>query len=50
VYAPTVLTILTIVFILLSAAVVRVLGTDNGYRALFVILAFGIVLKTMLGW
>ena len=48
--APTVLTIMSIVFILLSAAVVRVMGVDSGYKALMVIFAFLIVLKTILGW
>jgi len=45
--APVVLTILTIVFVLLSAAVVRVLGTDRGYKVLMVVFAFLIVLKTL---
>ena len=46
--ARTVLVILASVSIVMSAAVVRVLGTDPGYRALFVIFAFLIVVKTML--
>jgi hypothetical protein len=50
VLAPTVLTIISLVFILLSAAVVRVLGTDIGYKVLYVVIAFSLVLKTMLGW
>ena len=37
-------------FVLLFAAVVRVLGVDLGYKVLFVGLAFIIVLKTMFGW
>jgi hypothetical protein len=50
VFAPTVLTIISLVFILLSAAVVRVLGTDIGYKVLYIVIAFSLVLKTMLGW
>jgi hypothetical protein len=50
VFAPTVLATLSLVFILLSVAVVRVMGTDSGYKALFVIFTFLIVLKTILGW
>jgi hypothetical protein len=50
VQAPIVLTIVSLVFILLSAAVVRVLGTDIGYKVLFVFFAFSLVLKTLLGW
>ena len=49
-FAPTVLATLSLVFILLSAAVLRVLGADSGYKALMVIFAFLIVLKTILGW
>lgn len=49
-FAPTVLTIISLVFILLSAAVVRVLGTDIGYKVLYIVIAFSLVLKTMLGW
>ena len=49
-YAPTVLVILSLIFIALSAAVVHVLGTGSGYKALFAIFAFLIVLKTLLGW
>lgn len=49
-FAPTVLAIMSLVFILLSVAVVRVLGTDTGYKALIVIFAFLIVLKTVWGW
>ena len=49
-FAPIVLSIMTLVYILLSAAVVRVLGTDSGYKALIVIFTFLIVLKTILGW
>lgn len=49
-FAPTVLATLSLVFILLSVAVVRVMGTDSGYKALFVIFSFLIVLKTILGW
>ena len=41
--APT-LTIMSIVFILLFAAVVRVLGTDRGYKVLFVVIAFAVML------
>jgi hypothetical protein len=50
VFAPIVLSIMSFVFILLSAAVMRVLGTDSGHKALIVIFAFLIVLKTILGW
>jgi hypothetical protein len=50
VYAPTVLTIVSLVLILLFAAVVRILGTDSGYKALFVGIAILIVLKTIRGW
>jgi len=50
VFAPTVLATLSLVFILPSVAVVRVMGTDIGYKALFVIFTFLIVLKTILGW
>ena len=50
VFAPIVLTIMSLVFIVLSAAVVHVLGTDRGYKALFVVFAFSLVLKTLLGW
>jgi hypothetical protein len=46
VLAPTVITIMTIVFVCLSAAVVRASGTDRGYKVLFVVFAFLIVLKT----
>lgn len=49
-YAPFVLATLTIVFIVLAAATVRVMGINAGYKALFFILGFAIVLKTMLGW
>jgi len=49
-FAPTVLAILSLVFIALSAAVVRVLGTGPGYKALFGTFAIFIVLKTILGW
>jgi hypothetical protein len=48
--APIVLTIMTIVFILLFAAVVRVLGTDRGYKVLSVVIAFIIVMMTIRGW
>ena len=48
--APTVLTIMTIVFVLMFAGVIRVLGTDRGYKVLFVVIAFIIVLKTIRGW
>lgn len=50
VFAPTVLATMSLVFILLSAAAVRVLGVDSGYKALMVIFAVLIVLKTILGW
>lgn len=46
---PVVITILTIVFILLSAAVVRVLGTSLGYKVLAVVFALVIVLMTLRG-
>jgi hypothetical protein len=39
-----------VVFILLFAAVVHVVGTDSSYKAFFVVIAFLIVLKTILGW
>lgn len=48
-YAPIVLATLTFVFILLSAAVVRVMGIDAGYKTLFFILGLAIVLKTLWG-
>ena len=48
--APTVLTVMSLVFILLFAAVVRVLGTDSGYRVIFVVIGFLIVLKTIFQW
>jgi hypothetical protein len=48
--ASTVLTIMRVVFILLFAAVVHVVGTDSSYKAFFVVIAFLIVLKTILGW
>ena len=46
---PVVLTIMTIVFILLFAAVVRVLGTDRGYKVLGVVIVFIIGLMTIRG-
>jgi hypothetical protein len=49
-FAPAVLAILSLVFIAVSAAVVRVLGTGAGYKALVSAFAFFIVLKTLLGW
>ena len=49
-FAPTILAVLSLVFIALSAAVVLVLGTGAGYKALFGTFAFFIVLKTILGW
>jgi hypothetical protein len=49
-FAPTILAILSLVFIALSAAVVRVMGTGAGYKALFSTFAFFIVLKTIFGW
>ena len=49
-FAPTILAVLSLVFIALSAAVVRVLGTGAGYKALFGTFAIFIVLKTILGW
>ena len=49
-YAPTVLVTLSLVFILLSVAVVRVMGTDSGYKALAVTFTVLIVLKTIFGW
>ena len=49
-YAPTVLTIVSLVLILLFVAVVRIMGTDRGYKALFVVIAILIVLKTIRGW
>ena len=36
--------------ILLFVAVVRIMGTDRGYKALFVVIAILIVLKTIRGW
>ena len=48
--APTVLIAVSFVLILLFAAVVRVLGTDSGYKVLFVVIAFLIVVKTIIGW
>ena len=48
--APTVLTIMSIVFILLFAAVIRVMGTDLGYKVLIVVIGFIIVFKTIRGW
>jgi hypothetical protein len=50
VLTPTVIVVLTTVFVLLAAAVVRVLGTDKGYKVLFAVLAFLIVVKTLRGW
>lgn len=44
-----ILFIMSIVFVLLFAATVRILGTDRGYKVLFVFFAFFIVLKTYLG-
>ena len=38
---------LAFVIILLFAAVVRVLGTDKGYKVLFVVIALLIVLDTL---
>jgi hypothetical protein len=37
----------SLVLILLFAAVVRVLGTDRGYKVLFVVIAFFVVLNTL---
>ena len=45
-----VLAIFSFVFILLFVAVVRVLGTNLGYKVLIVVIAFFIVLKTLRGW
>ena len=46
-YVEIVLPIMSVVFILLFAAVVRVFGTDRGYKVLFVAIAFLVVLKTL---
>jgi len=40
-----VLAIISAVFVLLFAAVVRILGTDRGYKVLFVVIALYFVLK-----
>ena len=48
--APTVITVMSIILILLFAAVVRVLGPDRGYKVLFVFIAFALVLQTLRGW
>ena len=45
-----VLVIMGFVFVLLFAAVVRVLGIDLGYKVLFAVIAFVIVVKTLRGW
>lgn len=45
--APAVMGILTLVFVLLAAVVVRVLGTDAGYKALFIAFALLLVLETL---
>jgi hypothetical protein len=50
VFAPAVLATLTVIFILLAAVAVRVLGTNTGYKTIFVILGIAIMLKTMFGW
>lgn len=49
-FAPAVLATLTVIFILLAAVAVRVLGTNTGYKTIFVILGIAIMLKTMFGW
>ena len=41
--------ILTPVIVLLFAAIVRVLGTDKGYKVLFVVIALIFVVGTSLG-
>ena len=48
--APTVLFAVSFALVLLFAAVVRVLGTDVGYKVLFAVIAFLILVKTMFGW
>ena len=49
-YVEIVLVIMSFVFVLLFAAVVRVLGTDRGYKVLFIAFAFMVVMKTYFGW
>jgi hypothetical protein len=49
VFAPTVLATLSLVFILLSVAVVRVMGTDSGYKASLLSSRFDCA-EDALGW
>lgn len=42
-----VILLMTFVFVLLFAAVVRVLGPDRGYKVLFGVIAFLVVWKTL---
>lgn len=47
---PIFLTFASLVLVLLFAAVVKVLGADLGYKAVFAVIAFVLVAKTMFGW
>lgn len=41
---------ISLAFVLLCAAFVRVLGVDVSYKLFFIVLAFAILLKTIRGW
>ena len=48
--APTIIALMTLVFVGLSAVVVRVLGVNLGYKVLAVGYALVFVLATWRGW
>jgi hypothetical protein len=50
VFTPIFLTVASIVLVLLFAAVVKVLGINLGYKAIFALIAFVLVAKTMFNW
>jgi len=50
VLAPTVLFILSLVFVSLPAVVARVLGMDKGSEVLFAVLRSLSLVKTIQGW
>jgi hypothetical protein len=50
VFTPIFLSVASIVLVLLFAAVVKVFGIDLGYKAIFAVIAFVLVAKTMFNW